>query len=54
MYILTIQPKVQTPAGVLPKQFIVPSTDLTAFINTHLSPDVVIIVDFIDAYENKN
>mgnify|MGYP001061726976 CR=1 FL=1 len=51
MYILTIQPKVQSPAGAHPKQFLVPSIDLESFIKAHLSPDFVIIIDFINVYE---
>lgn len=51
MYILTIQPKSQTPAGVHPKQVLVPSIDLASAIEAHRSPDVVIIIDFIDVYE---
>lgn len=51
MYILTIQPKIQTPAGVHPKQVLVSLTDLTAAIEEYRSSDVVIIIDFINFYE---
>lgn len=51
MYILTIQPKAQTPAGVHPKQVLVPFIDLADAIEVYRSPDVVIIIDFINVYE---
>lgn len=47
MYLVSIKSKTSNDQG---KVFVVSSSSLDSFINTHLTPDFVLLIDTIDTY----